>query len=90
MQIVCYELARHQTGDPPATRELPATHAAFHACSEHMESALNVSDFAIGNADRIRDRLRAVLARSDLSEKDANTLSGLFRHLTERLRRGES
>lgn len=89
VQIVCYELAARRVkslDSATVRREAPATQQAVQVCNDHLREMVAASGFAIGDPDRIHNHLKAMLSRAELSENDANILSGLFRHVAARLK----
>ena len=89
VQIVCYEMAARREDCSSlmrARQEARATHQAVQVCNGHLRDMIAASRFAIGDPDRILNHLKAVLSRAELSENDANILSGLFRHVAARLK----
>ena len=85
VQIACYELIRGIQPAQSQHTEALATVDALQVCLSHLNDVIRASGFSVGDPKRIERRLQSILTRAQLTDVDANVLSGLMRRIAQRL-----
>lgn len=87
--ITLYELqqASPPSSPSPITTEPPAPLAALDALANILDELISATSFVkSGNGQALRHRLRAIISRAALSERDAAILTALLREAVRRIR----
>jgi len=83
IQVLCYELFRHQhtpaPASPRAAEDMPASSAEIEGFFDHLQQSLEQSGFLDPAQPRlVMQRLRRLYLRSELTRNEVNILRGML------------
>ena len=91
VQVLCYEIYRHQAASPEmpvvADQDLPASSAEFEGYIGHLRKTLDDIDFLNPQQpEMIMQRLRRLYLRSELTRTEVNILRGILSSVEKQCR----